>query len=150
MGWSVYLLLVYIYIKFLYAIFYLWSSLLLLLVCDCQCRTNSWCFDLASVLEDSLCDSCSINWLLISYIPLPQVIYFYRLYHERLGTNSGHHCCFLNKVGIRVYHMSSSLITIVTKKVWRWHHLRCYMVRCRTLLFWNEMGERQVFGPDIL
>jgi hypothetical protein len=25
-----------------------------------------------------------------------------------------------------------------------------YGQRCRTLLFWNEMGERKVFGPDIL
>jgi hypothetical protein len=25
-----------------------------------------------------------------------------------------------------------------------------YGRRCRTLLFWNEMGERKVFGPDIL
>jgi hypothetical protein len=25
-----------------------------------------------------------------------------------------------------------------------------YGRRCRTLIFWNEMGERQVFGPDII
>jgi hypothetical protein len=25
-----------------------------------------------------------------------------------------------------------------------------YGRRCRTPLFWNEMGERRVFGPDIL
>jgi hypothetical protein len=25
-----------------------------------------------------------------------------------------------------------------------------YGRRCQTLLFWNEMGERKVFGPDIL
>jgi hypothetical protein len=25
-----------------------------------------------------------------------------------------------------------------------------YGRRCRTLLFWNETGERKVFGPDIL
>jgi hypothetical protein len=25
-----------------------------------------------------------------------------------------------------------------------------YGRRCRTLLFWNEMGEQRVFGPDIL
>jgi hypothetical protein len=25
-----------------------------------------------------------------------------------------------------------------------------YGHRCRTLLFWNETGERKVFGPDIL
>jgi hypothetical protein len=25
-----------------------------------------------------------------------------------------------------------------------------YGQRCRTLLFWNETGERKFFGPDIL
>jgi hypothetical protein len=36
--------------------------------------------------------------------------------------------CNMEEVGIRVYHMPSSPTTIATKKVWRWHHLRCYMV----------------------
>ena len=25
-----------------------------------------------------------------------------------------------------------------------------YGRKCRTLLFWNQMGETQVFGPDVL
>ena len=25
-----------------------------------------------------------------------------------------------------------------------------YGQKCRTLLFWNHMGETQVFGPDVL
>jgi hypothetical protein len=34
----------------------------------------------------------------------------------------------MEEVGIRVCHMPSSPITIAIKKVWIWHHLRCYMV----------------------
>jgi hypothetical protein len=39
------------------------------------------------------------------------------------------------EAGIRVYPMQSFLITIVIKKAWRWHHLRCYMVEDAELLY---------------
>jgi hypothetical protein len=34
----------------------------------------------------------------------------------------------MEEVRIRVYHTPSSPTTIATKRVWRWHRSRCYMV----------------------
>jgi hypothetical protein len=57
----------------------------------------------------------------------------------------------MEDVGTRAYRTSSSPTTITFKIVGRWHRPRCYMiVGAEPRLFWNEMGRRNVFGPDIL
>jgi hypothetical protein len=54
-------------------------------------------------------------------------------------------------VGTRVYLMLSSHIIIVTRPVGRGHCSRLYMARkCRTPLYWDQTGERQLFGPEII
>jgi hypothetical protein len=59
--------------------------------------------------------------------------------------------CSTEWVGIRVYRTLTFHTTIATKRVLRWHRLRCYIVvAVEPPLLWNETGERQVFGPDIL
>jgi hypothetical protein len=47
--------------------------------------------------------------------------------------------------------MQSSPTTIVTRAVYRCHCSKAiYGRNCRTLLHWDQHGEMQVFGPDIL
>ena len=55
------------------------------------------------------------------------------------------------EVGIRAYPMLSSPTITVTKKVLKMAPFgMLYGRRCRTPIFWNETGERQVFGPHII
>ena len=53
-------------------------------------------------------------------------------------------------VGIRACHMRSSHTIIATMPVWRCHRLRLYGRKCRTPLYWDQTGERQLFGPEII
>ena len=47
--------------------------------------------------------------------------------------------------------MQSSHTTTVIRKVSIWHLLKLCMAKSvEPLLFWNQMGETQVFGPDVL
>jgi hypothetical protein len=46
--------------------------------------------------------------------------------------------------------MQNFLTTTVIRKVKMSPFEVLYGRKCRTLLFWNEPGENQVFGPEIL
>jgi hypothetical protein len=49
-----------------------------------------------------------------------------------------------------VYPMLSSHITIVFRKVWRWHHSRCYMVEDAELLYFGMILESdKVLDPTL-
>jgi hypothetical protein len=52
---------------------------------------------------------------------------------------------------MNVYYWQSFHITIVIKKVLRWHHFEAlYGRRCRTPLNWSEPGEMWFFRPDMV
>jgi hypothetical protein len=54
------------------------------------------------------------------------------------------------EVGIRVYPMQSFPITVVTKKTWRWHHSRCYMVEDAELLYFGMiLKSDKVLDPTL-
>ncbi|WVZ55067.1 hypothetical protein U9M48_005780 [Paspalum notatum var. saurae] len=54
-------------------------------------------------------------------------------------------------VGIRVYLMQNFLITTVIEAgIGKAPFEALYGRRCRTPLHWNQPGEKQVFGPDII
>jgi hypothetical protein len=58
--------------------------------------------------------------------------------------------CNMEEAGIRVCRMPSFPIIIVIKSLKMAPFEMLYGRRCRTPLFWNETGDRKVFGPDIL
>jgi hypothetical protein len=58
--------------------------------------------------------------------------------------------CSMDKFGIRAYCTLSFPTTLSIKRIWRWHHPRCYKVIGAEPHCFGIKQENKNFGPDIL